>query len=193
MWIFPKSVGVICKDRRVITEANKSYFKDGCLMHSHRTIPVVTSFFDSMKWSYYQKHVNQITLNGRTLKNLALPIFEVFIWSLLDMNLSLNQILPTFLLYVRQTWLTQLSLAISPWGVIFLLSERILFCYSCAYTCSLYEGRTSPCTGLISRKRSEFLFMFLIAFTSFSVLLLFPQSITFFVLYTRFLMLFHVT
>ena len=42
------------------------------------------------------------------------------------MNLSLNQTLLTFLLYVRQTWITQLILAISLWEVIFLYSKRFL-------------------------------------------------------------------
>ena len=49
-----------------------------------------------------------------------LQIFEPFIRIFLIVNLSLNQTLLTFLLYVRQTWMTQLILAISLWGVIFL-------------------------------------------------------------------------
>ena len=36
-------------------------------------------------------------------QNLALPIFKVFIQILLNVNLSLNQTLLTFLPYVRQT------------------------------------------------------------------------------------------
>ena len=42
------------------------------------------------------------------------------------MNLSLSQTLLTFLLYVRQTWVTQLILAISLWRFIFLSYKRIL-------------------------------------------------------------------
>ena len=60
-----------------------------------------------------QKHVNQIILNHTTLKNLALRIFEAFIRILLIANLSLNHTLLTFLLCVKQTWMTQLILAIS--------------------------------------------------------------------------------
>ena len=45
--------------------------------------------------------------------NLALKIFEAFVPILLNVNISLNQILLTFLLYVRQTRMTQLILAIS--------------------------------------------------------------------------------
>ena len=46
----------------------------------------------------------------------------------------------------------------------------------------LPERRSSFCTGLISRKLCRFLLMFSTCFTSFSVLLLFPLSITFFVI-----------
>ena len=51
---------------------------------------------------------------------LSLRIFKAFVPVLLSMNLFLNQTLVTFLLYVRQTWMTQLILAISLRGVIFL-------------------------------------------------------------------------
>ena len=71
-------------------------------------------------WPYYQKHKNQILANWTTLWSLALRIFEAFIRILLIVNLSLNQTLLTFLLCVRQTWMTQLILAISLWEVIFL-------------------------------------------------------------------------
>ena len=52
--------------------------------------------------------------------------------------------------------------------------------YSYAWSRSLCERRTSFCTGLISRKFCRFLFMFSNGFTSLSVSLLFPLSITFF-------------
>ena len=50
---------------------------------------------------------------GHIIKSLALRIFEAFIHTLLITNLSLNQTLLTFLPCVRQTWTTQLILAIS--------------------------------------------------------------------------------
>ena len=71
-------------------------------------------------WSYYQKHVNQINLNRTTLHSLALRIIEAFIRILLIVNFFFNQTLLTFLLYVRQTWMTQLILAIPLLEVIFL-------------------------------------------------------------------------
>ena len=67
-----------------------------------------------------------ITVNHTTLWNLALQILEAFIPILLNVNLSLNQTLLTFLLYVRQTWVSQLILAVSLWGAIFFQSKKIL-------------------------------------------------------------------
>ena len=51
---------------------------------------------------------------------------EVVILIFLVVDFSLNQILLVFLLYVRQIWKTQWTVAISLWGVIFLWFERIL-------------------------------------------------------------------
>ena len=55
------------------------------------------------------------------------------------------------------------------------------FYYSYTWSCSLYERKTSFCTGLISRKLCGFLRMFSSGFTSLSIFFLFPLSITFFV------------
>ena len=46
--------------------------------------------------------------------------FNAFVPILLNVNLFLNQALLTFLFYVRQTWMAQLILEISLWGVVFL-------------------------------------------------------------------------
>ena len=64
------------------------------------------------------------------------------------------------------------------------------FQYSYAFSCSLCEGRTSLCTGLISRKLCSFLLMFSTGFTSLGVLLLFLLLITFFVFMHGFLFYF---
>ena len=50
----------------------------------------------------------------------SLWIFETFMLFLLNVNLFLNKTLLRFLCSVRQTWATQLILAISLWGIIFL-------------------------------------------------------------------------
>ena len=52
-------------------------------------------------------------LNRTTLESLTLRIFKAFVQILLIVNFSLNQILLIFLLYVRETWMTQLILAVS--------------------------------------------------------------------------------
>ena len=59
-------------------------------------------------------------LNYTTLKNSALPIFEVFTRILLDVNLFLNQTLQAFWLYLRQRLLIPLIPANFMGGVIFL-------------------------------------------------------------------------
>ena len=76
-------------------------------------LSVFNYFYFNKLLPYYQKDANQITLNHKTLQNLALPIFEAFVPVLLNLNLSLNQTLLTILLYVTQTWMTQLILVIS--------------------------------------------------------------------------------
>ena len=110
--------------------------------------------------------------------SLTLQIFEAFVQILLIVNLSLNQILLAFWLYVRQTWMTHLILAISLWGLFFINPKRLYYSY--ARSLSLREGRNSFCTGRISRKFCRVLLMFLTGFTSLSVLLLFPLPINFF-------------
>ena len=71
------------------------------------------------------------------------------------MNLSLNQTL----FALGGTWMTQLILAITLWGLSSFNPKRC--CCSCAWSCSLCEGKTSFCPGLFSRKVWRYLFMFL--------------------------------
>ena len=75
---------------------------------------------------------------NNTLWNLALQIFQASSRILLIVNFSLNQTLLTFLLYVRQTYMTQLILVISLWGVIFILSRRILLLICIVLQCIFY-------------------------------------------------------
>ena len=102
-------------------------------MTAYLSVMFLTSFSFKKLWPYYQRDVNQVTLNHTTFYNLVLQIFDAFIPILLNVNLSLNQhsrinfswTFLTFLLYV-QTWMTQLIPAISLWGVIFFQSKKIL-------------------------------------------------------------------
>ena len=83
-------------------------------MNSQPTFLFFSQFNLNELQPYYQKYVHQIILNLTTLYSLALRIFEAFIRILLIEKLSLNQPLLTLMLYVRQTWMTQLILAFSP-------------------------------------------------------------------------------
>ena len=56
----------------------------------------------------------------------VLKTFLAFIRILLNVNLSLNQTLLTFWFYMRQTWMTQLIMAVSLWRILLFWSERIL-------------------------------------------------------------------
>ena len=68
--------------------------------------------FNSVKLLYYQKEINQINLNQATLWNLVFPMLEFFVQISLNVSYSLDKTLLIFLPYVRQTWMTQLTLAI---------------------------------------------------------------------------------
>ena len=98
MWIFLRSLSVICYSRWVlrvrVTKITSS------ILVSHELTAYLSIFNLSKLWSYYQKHVNQIILNYTILYTLPLQIFETFVQILLIMNLSLNQTLLTFLLCV---------------------------------------------------------------------------------------------
>ena len=53
---------------------HKNFFKDLCLMNSQPTFLFLTYFQLNELLPYYQKDVNQITLNHATLQNLNLRI-----------------------------------------------------------------------------------------------------------------------
>ena len=64
--------------------------------------------------------------NPHNSLNLSFTNIRGLLSFVLNITFSLNQTPLTFLLYVRQTWMTQLILAIYLWGVIFLQFEKIL-------------------------------------------------------------------
>ena len=83
-------------------------------------------------------------MNHTSIWILALSVFVVFVRILLNVNLSLNHTLLTFLFYVSQTWKTQLIQAIFLWGVIFLLIcmgliSRSLCGFLCFWLALLYS------------------------------------------------------
>ena len=98
---------------------------------------------------------------------------------MLNVNVSLNQILLTFC--SSETNLDD-SINSSYFSVRGLSSFNLKrFYYSCAWSCSFCERRSSFCTGPVSRKLCGFLLTFWTGFASLSVLLLFNLSIAFFV------------
>ena len=67
MWIFLRSLGVICYDRSVLSEGHKKLLQ-GFLSHGPRAYLSVFNLFEINElWPYYQKHVSQIILNCTTL------------------------------------------------------------------------------------------------------------------------------
>ena len=97
MWIFLRSLSVICYSRWVlrvrVTKITSS------ILVSHELTAYLSIFNLSKLWPYYQKHVNQIILNY-SIFYIPLQISDTFVQILLIMNLSLNQTLLTFLLCV---------------------------------------------------------------------------------------------
>ena len=125
VWIYVRILGIICY-MWVLNEGDNNYFKNWCLSHKFKVylsaFLILTYFWlnEMVILSKGQKDINRITMNHTPLSNLALPIFKALVRILLNVNLLLNQTFRTFLLYVRKTWMTQLILTISLWGVIFL-------------------------------------------------------------------------
>ena len=53
VWIFPRSLGVICYGRWVLSEGHKNYFKDWCLMNSQSACLLLTNFKFYELWPCY--------------------------------------------------------------------------------------------------------------------------------------------
>ena len=105
--------------RQISSQGHKTYFKNLSLVNSQ-------SSFD---FDLLMKVCKPDNFESHDSLNLALLIFEVFIQALLNVNLSLNQTLLAFLLYVGQTLMTRWF-----WYFLFeVLSSFNLkgFCYSC--------------------------------------------------------------
>ena len=120
------------------------------------------------------KACNQIILK---YISLALWIFEVFIWILLIANLSLNQTLLTFLLCVKQTWMTQLILAISLRGYLLLIWKDSS---THMYDLAVYVKEGLPFALDVSVENSADSYLCFQLALLHSVVFLFPLSITIF-------------
>ena len=78
LWIFLRSLGVICYDRWVLSEGHKNCFKDWSLMNPQPTIKLSTNLFKVSELFWYcQKHVSQIVLDHITLKRSFTNIWSL--------------------------------------------------------------------------------------------------------------------
>ena len=140
-------------------------------------------------WPHCQTHVNQIILDCNSLE-LSFTIFKAFARILLIVNPSLSQTLLTFLLCVRETWMTQLI-----WQF---LCERLPsfnpdgFWYLYAWSCSLcYKGLPFAWDLSLENSADSYLCFRLALLHSVSYFFFLYQSP--FQLCAQFLILFHLT
>ena len=158
--IFPRSLGVICYDRWVLTEGNENYFKDLCYMNLQSTFLflaqkqwIMSILWKSCKADNFQSH-NSLKVN---ITN---------IWSLHSNFVHSESLLE---------WNSPDTIALCETNQDHSMGERLSsfnpkgFLYSYTWYHSLCEGRTSLWTRLISRKLSRILFMFSNGFTLLSV------------------------
>ena len=116
VWTFLRSLGVICYDRWVLSEGHKKLLQG---LVSHELTAYLSVFHLLLtQWIMIILSKGCKPENFESHNSLNKHL-STFVPILLNVNLSLNQTLKTFLLYVRQTWITQLILVISLWGVSF--------------------------------------------------------------------------
>ena len=115
-------------------------------------------FWLSELWSYYQKDVNQITLNYATFQSLAFQIFEAkkffqkFCWLLMFPWINLSWQFCS--MWDKPWWLNYFWQFLREASSSFNLKG---FYYSYAWSCRLCERKAFFCLGLISRKLHRFL------------------------------------
>ena len=106
--IFPRCLGAIWFDRWLLSEGCRVELKDWCFMNLQYTF-LLWPFLTRLIMTVLSKLCKPDNFESHNSLKL-LQLSEVWIiWTLL-----------TFLLYVRQTWMTRLILTISQWGIIFL-------------------------------------------------------------------------
>ena len=170
----PSSLNVIFYDLWILIEDRKNYLKDQYLLNSQPTFLIFTSILT--QWNTILSKVRKPD-NFETHNSLKLNFtnFNFFALISLNLNVYLNQTLLIFLLYVSQTWKTQVIQAVS-------MCERLSsfnlkgFCLICMVL-QFMQRRTSFCTGLVFKKLWGFLLVFSTGPTSFSVLFLFSLLI----------------
>ena len=153
VWIFLGSLGVICCSRWVLNEGHRNYFKDRCLVNSQPTFLFLT-YFNSELWPYYQKDNTAIIRCESFLESNSPDIFALCESNLDGSIDSGNFSMRGYLPLIRKDSTTHMH------GLAVYVKEGLPFARDLSLENSL---------------------LFSTGFTSLSVLLLFPLSITFFV------------
>ena len=154
-----------------ITIRNEFWAVYSYLYNTCRIITMLFRYLFCIVWNLILQIVLQIVLLSFTKTSL---LEFRWIWIFLWIKLSWH----SCSMWEKLGWLNWLWQFLCKW-LSSINPKR--FYHSYAYSYSLYEReRPSFCTGLISRKLCRFLLTFSTGFTSLSVLLLFPLSITFF-------------
>ena len=116
VWIFLRSLGVICYGRWVLKEGHKNYYKDCCLTNSQPTFQFLT-YLNLMNMVILPKACKPDNFESHTQLSLTnnRSSFEFcWLWAFPWIKLSWHSCC------VRKIWITQLILAISLWDVVFL-------------------------------------------------------------------------
>ena len=112
-------LGVICYDRWVLSERQKNYFKYWCLLNVQPTVLflmltrwIMAILSEGCKPENFELH-NSLKLSFTNILGLRSNFVDCECWLWIFPWIK-------FSWHVRQTWMTQLILANSLWGVIFL-------------------------------------------------------------------------
>ena len=169
VWIFPRPLGVICYNRRVLSEGHKNSRIGVSWTHSLPFFNVFNLFLTRGIMAIFSKGCkpdnfesdNSLKLSFTNIRGLRSNFVECE--SFLESNFpDILGLCETNLDDSIHSSSDSLS-SVNPKG----------FYYSYAWCCSLGEGRTSFCTGLISRKFYGFLLKFSTSPNIFIVLLFF--------------------
>ena len=178
VWIFLRSLAIICYDRWVLSEGHKKLLQ-GLVSHKLTTyLSVFDLFLNKWIMAILSKGCKPDNFEPH---NLVLWILEAFVRNLLNVNLSLNQT-PNINAICKTNVDDSIDFGNFYYDGLSSFNPK-RFYYSYVWSWSLCETRTSFCAERISRKLCRFLRMFLTGFTSLRVLLLFLLLITFVVMH----------
>ena len=160
-----------------MTQWGSQKFKDRCLTNLQFTFPIFTTFFWLNEQVILSKAPESSNFESHNSLKLSFSnICEVFVRILSDLNLSLNQTLLTFMLCVRQTWMAQVIVVTSWWGLSCGNLKKLRCSY--AWSCSLCEEYGLPFARDFCQENSQdtYLYFWLALFHSLSCLFFLYRS-----------------